>query len=223
MATALNYDRREKVAQSHSGDHALRGKQAGVFHGQGGRRDSAKKDLSAYLRRLEAPLRPFLQGATAPLILAGVEYELAIYRKLCSYPFLVADEIHGSPDHLSASQLHDLACPLALKYFDLFRCQAVQRFHRGAGSDLVSRDIERIVSASREGRIDTLLLVQGAQAWGAIAVASGEVEAHEDRDRGDEDLLNYAAVQTLLHGGSVYVVRPDQLPEETCAAAVLRY
>jgi len=39
----------------------------------------------------------------------------------------------------------------------------------------------------------------------------------------DDDLLDVAATQTLLHGGSVYVVERADMPDEGPFAAVLRY
>jgi radical SAM superfamily enzyme YgiQ (UPF0313 family) len=41
--------------------------------------------------------------------------------------------------------------------------------------------------------------------------------------RGDEHLLDLAAVQTYLKGGIVYAVEPEKVPGGTYAAAVLRY
>ena len=40
---------------------------------------------------------------------------------------------------------------------------------------------------------------------------------------GDEDLLDLAAIQTILNGGTVYVVEPEQVPGQTLLAAVFRY
>jgi hypothetical protein len=39
----------------------------------------------------------------------------------------------------------------------------------------------------------------------------------------DEDLLDFAAVQTLMHGGRVHVLPEEQMPETEPVAAVLRY
>lgn len=39
---------------------------------------------------------------------------------------------------------------------------------------------------------------------------------------GDEDLLNAAAIQTLLNGGTVYAVEPEQVPDTAPLAAIFR-
>jgi len=46
---------------------------------------------------------------------------------------------------------------------------------------------------------------------------------HEEAEPGDEDLLDFAAMQTLLNGGIVYAVEPQKVPDEALLAAVFRY
>jgi hypothetical protein len=50
------------------------------------------------------------------------------------------------------------------------------------------------------------------------------VHVHDDTQAGDE-LLDYAAAQTVMRGGDVYAVDADQLPANNAspAAALLRY
>ncbi|MDX2243921.1 MAG: hypothetical protein NW224_24865 [Leptolyngbyaceae cyanobacterium bins.302] len=50
-----------------------------------------------------------------------------------------------------------------------------------------------------------------------------ELEIHNDAQPGDEDLLNAAAIQTLFHGGTVYAVEPQNVPDDAPVAAVFRY
>ncbi|CAD5939922.1 hypothetical protein PCC9214_01853 [Planktothrix tepida] len=52
---------------------------------------------------------------------------------------------------------------------------------------------------------------------------SNELNVHPEAEPGDDDLLNLAAVQTLLNGGIVYAVPPDSVPDEARLAAVFRY
>jgi hypothetical protein len=61
------------------------------------------------------------------------------------------------------------------------------------------------------------------QEWGNFDPQANELKIHADAEPGDEDLLNSAAIQTLLNGGSVYAVEPDQVPDQALLAAVFRY
>jgi hypothetical protein len=49
------------------------------------------------------------------------------------------------------------------------------------------------------------------------------IHLHDKEQPGDADLLDFAAIQTFLQGGSVYAVKPDQIPDKAPLAAVFRY
>ena len=53
--------------------------------------------------------------------------------------------------------------------------------------------------------------------------ATGQVAMHDQPQPGDEDLLDRAAVHTLLASGTVYAVPAAQVPGPGPAAALLRY
>jgi hypothetical protein len=46
---------------------------------------------------------------------------------------------------------------------------------------------------------------------------------HEEAEPGDEDLLDFTAIQTLLNSGMVYAVEPQKVPDEALLAAAFRY
>jgi len=46
---------------------------------------------------------------------------------------------------------------------------------------------------------------------------------HKTAKPDDEDLLDFAAIQTFLHGGTVYAVEPEKVPDDAPLAAVFRY
>jgi hypothetical protein len=45
----------------------------------------------------------------------------------------------------------------------------------------------------------------------------------EKDEEGSEDLLDFAAVQTILSDGAVYILEGDEMPGGNKAAAVYRY
>jgi hypothetical protein len=79
------------------------------------------------------------------------------------------------------------------------------------------------VAAAREGRVEALFVARDAAVWGVHDLDSGAVEVHEERMPGDDDLLELAAVEALLHQGTVYSVAAGQMPTSGCAAAIMRY
>jgi hypothetical protein len=53
--------------------------------------------------------------------------------------------------------------------------------------------------------------------------SSAEVVQGEQRSAQDQDLLNVAAMETFVAGGTVYAVPPDEVPGRGSVAAVFRY
>lgn len=71
--------------------------------------------------------------------------------------------------------------------------------------------------------IDTLFVAVGVQQWGYFTPDENQVELHQQKEIGDEDLMDFAAIHTLLNGGTVYAVEPEAVPDNTPLAAVFRY
>jgi hypothetical protein len=198
-----------------------------TFHGQGGGSDeSAKNDeLLRYFRLVSDGLTEFLQGDRVPLVLAGVEYLLPIYKEANTYPNLIDTVIKGNPDLLRMDELHRSAWDIIRPFFQAAQEEAFARYQQlsGQASERVADTLEKIVPATFHGRVETLFVAAGVQQWGVFNPVTNEIEIHDPIESGDEPLLDLAAVQTYLKGGIVYAVGPEKVPGGTSAAAVLRY
>jgi hypothetical protein len=80
-----------------------------------------------------------------------------------------------------------------------------------------------VVTAAHDGRVDTLFVALGTRRWGSFDEEARKVEVSDSNGPGTEDLVDLAAIQTLLKGGTVYAVPPDRVPEGSEVAAVYRY
>ena len=197
-----------------------------TFHGQGGGSDeSAKQELLRYFRLVSDGLTEFLQGDRVPLVLAGVEYLLPIYKEANTYPNLIDTVIKGNPDLLRVDELHKSAWDILESHFQAAQAEAVAQYQQLAGqaSERVADTLEKIVPAASDGRVETLFVATGVQQWGVFNPVTNEIKLHNQQQPGDEPLLDLAAVQTYLKGGIVYAVEPEKVPGGTYAAAVLRY
>ncbi len=227
LADALKYDNLEKQLQLHSPGGGNRAGRPAVYHGHGDVGvDDSKDNIRRYFRQIDQGLREVLRQEPAPLVLAGVDYLLPLYRDVNSQPHVLEQGITGNPDGLSAEHLHDQAWAVVEPYFATAQEEAVAHYRQLAGTGRTSRDLRRIVPAAHEGRVNSLFVALGVQRWGTYDPDAGDVSVHDERRVGDEDLLDLAAVQTLLHAGSVYAVDPDLVPDEDThgpVAAVFRY
>jgi len=59
--------------------------------------------------------------------------------------------------------------------------------------------------------------------WGNFDPTNNMIHVHKEPRFRDDDLLDEAATQTLLHGGTVYAVEQTKIPGELPVAAVFRY
>jgi hypothetical protein len=71
--------------------------------------------------------------------------------------------------------------------------------------------------------VDVLFVPVGVQQWGSFDDGTRRAEVHDAQQPGDEDLLNLVAVRSLVAGGTVYAVRPNEMPDGQGIAALLRY
>ena len=160
-----------------------------------------------------------------PLVLAGVEYLLPIYKEANTYPNMIDMVIKGNPDLLSTDELHKSAWEIVQPHFQIAQEEAVAFYQQLAGqkSKQATNTIEEILPAAIQGRVETLFVAAGVQQWGVINPVTYEIEIHDQLQPGDEHLLNLAAVQTYLKGGKVYIMETEKMPGGKNAAAVLRY
>jgi hypothetical protein len=176
-----------------------------------------------YFRQIDHGLHDILRDAKAPLVLAGVDYLHPIYRQANTYNHLIEDGITGNPEHLTAEDLQTMAWDLVEPIFLQAQADAKATYERYAATEQASDDIETIVPAAHFGRVDTLFITVDMQQWGTFDPETQRVQLTEEDDGTAADLLNVAAVQTVLHGGTVYAIAADQMPTHRALSAVFRY
>ena len=226
LIEALQDDENEAHLQSHTSSTA--GTTAGrspVYHGQGGGRENLKNDILRFFNKIDDGLVEFLKGIEAPLVLAGVEFILPIYKEANTYPYLVDSLITGNPDLRTPKELHERSWDIIGPLFRKKQEEAMDRYRQlsGQGSKSVSDTLQEIIPAAFNGQVDTLFVAAGVQQWGSFNRNLNTVQLHEKEESSDEDLMDIAAVFTLLKGGTVYLVKPELIPGGTPVAAVLRF
>jgi hypothetical protein len=213
----------ERNLQLHTVGPVGKGEQSAIFHGHGAGTDDAKANILKYFRRIDAGLSKFLRGEHAPLILAGVDYLLPIYKKANTYQYLLNDGVTGSPEELSIEELRDRAWTIAEPYFREGRKEALARYQQLSGTQQASSDLMEVVPASYHGQIEVLFVAVGVQSWGTFDQDKGQINLHQEVQPDDEDLLDFATIHTLLSGGVVFALAPEQRPDKANVAAIFRY
>ena len=195
------------------------GRQSAIFHGHGTEED--EELIRKYFRQIDAGIRQALPEERAPLVLASVRREADLYREVSEYPAILPDVAAGNPDEKTDKELHGEAWPIVRGHLDRRMQEAVQRFEEQP--DLAVSGVEDAVVAAHHGRVEVLWAALDVQRWGSFDEATASVDVHDQPRPGDHDLLDLAATQTLVNGGTVYAVDASAVPGDGPAAALLRY
>jgi Bacterial archaeo-eukaryotic release factor family 7 len=207
---ALQYDETASEGQFRSATSTS--SQPGQFHGHGSNeRDNRQENILQFFHIINATLHEKLREEKVPLVLAGVDYLLPLYREANTYQHLIEEGITGNQKIDSLQELHNQAWQIVEPYFQKSQEEVLQRYHELFGANTYYQ------------RVDSLLVGVGTQQWGLFDPSSETIYLHEEEETGDEDLLDFVAAHTLLNGGTVYAVAPEEIPYSTTVAAIFRY
>lgn len=221
---ALKLDEPEKQLQMHTGS-SPGGAGAGMFHGQGSGAEEQEAGIERYFSLVDDSLKDIFHEQQAPLVLAGVDYLLPIYRGVSGHAHIMPEGITGSPEQLLPETLKEQAWPIVEPYFRQELEKLVGQYQQFADTEKATDNIEEIVAAAVNGRIDKLVLAVGTQVWGNFNQNTGKVVYYQEGQRKEDylPLLDFAAMQTLQNGGTVFALSQDEMPTKSAVAAIFRY
>jgi len=219
MEEALRLDGPQKSLQMHSDGGG------GMFHGQGPGDEEQKVWVEQYLNLVDTSLKEIFREQNTPLVLAGVDYLLPMYHKVSEYPNIMGEGITGNPDHLRPEELQEQAWRIVETYFQQETKKTVEQYQQLADTDKATDNIEEIVAAAFNGRVDKLILSVENQIWGAFNPKDGKVtrSSNGQSKKYNLALLDFTAMSTLQNGGTVCALSQDEMPTDSPIAAVFRY
>jgi hypothetical protein len=224
---ALQFDDPERQLQYHTSGSSPggAGKRQAIYQGHGGGVDDAKPNILRYFQQVNQGLHEIFKNQNTPLVLAGVEYLQSIYRDVNEYQHLIEEGIEGSPDRVHPKELHEQAWKIVEPLFALYEQEARDRYEQFINSNngKASKDLKKIISAAVGGQVETLFVQNDIQQWGRFKVETNSIQLHNEPETFDEDLLDFAAVQTILNRGTVYALKAEEMPDESSISAVFRY
>jgi len=216
----LEFDQPDHDLKNRSVVHSSVGDMGGVSFGTSSDRERQHAYLSDFYKAVDRGLIDFLHFNRAPLVLAGVVEDIAFYRNASAYPYLVEEGIEGSPGGAMPEE------ELVRRAYQIIRADGVNRAiaelkearERHAPARFLT-NIDKILHAAIDGRVHRLYLDEAARRPGAWP----ELKRGGRSNWGEEDLLNLAAVETILQRGLVYSLPSAEMPDRAIAAAVLRF
>ncbi len=218
LKEALQYDDME-LQQLYRPTASRSSASSGAYYGTSIAVEETKDEVRRFLKQVDKGVRAAMQGDRRPLLLAGVEPVVALFRA-SPYPHLMEPFLPGNPDDQSARELHRRAWAVMAPYFLAGQQQAAAQFEQMAGTGRASANLSDVLRAAETGRVDRLFVVREVDQWGRYDAATGQLTVHPEPEPGDEALLDRAAAQTLLHQGTVYAVAAAEIPKGGGGSAI---
>ncbi|WP_240625538.1 baeRF7 domain-containing protein [Spirosoma pollinicola] len=177
--------------------------------------DTKEKDhlLADYFRLINAAIIEMMGTQNLPLVLASVAYFQPIYHNINTYPNLHKEGLTGNFDHSQPEELHQMAQKLLGDSIDQTKRRFINQYQNSNGSEMVSSDARALLKAGVIGCIDALFLKTETSLWGYFDEITLKTTIHDNRQDGDESLVEKIALLTLLHGGKLYVMDEVNLLE----------
>lgn len=187
--------------------------------------DWRKANTVEFVHRIAVELEHHLARHRLPVVLVADAETQGHFQKLSNLGPLLAGVVETNPESLDVKSLHAAAYDIVRPIFEKGRRQAVDRLAAllGIGDAHATLDAGEIVKAAHLGRIEMLMLADGAELWGRFDEASGKVTMGGDATAAGHDLLDDVAARVLRHGGAVTILSLDEMPDAAPAAAVLRF
>lgn len=243
VQAALHYDVSEHAVQFHStpatpqttgsrgrpsaaGQAVPSGRRQGMFHGHGVVDDDAKEQVQRFFQVLADSLEKVWHRhqPPLPLVLAGVDYERAMFRAASSHPRILDRGVDGNTEYISTEELFERVRPIVEPLLHEELRHKAAAFQDLAGTPRASTDLEEVLLAAADGRVDTLFCDTTVQRWGRFDKTTRSLEVHGNREPGDEELVDRAVHETVFHGGVAYPVNEGTGVMATGpVAAVFRY
>lgn len=198
------------------------GSSKGVMFTTSSEREDKDEHLAHFFRLIDRGVNEVLRGQSQPVVIAAVERELALYREHNTCPHLAKEAVQGAPNSLKSGEMHARAIDALLRCHEQKIDEALAQYNHKVGGGASNR-MKDVVTAAHDGRVLTLLVSDSLQTTGVFDESTHTVKGRETGTSEDEDLVNDAAVQTILHAGQVFVVPNGKMPNGAPLAAIYRF
>lgn len=184
--------------------------------------EGEKVQLTKFIRRVDAALRPVLSHQDLPLILAATEPVASLVRSVSGLDF-EPDIIAGSPDRLTEAELAEGARKVLDARYARKLADFGDLFDTRAGQNRAITDLSDAARAATFGAVDTLLVDIDSVVHGTVDEETGAITFSEEPDAVDYGIVDEIAGRALASGATVLAVRSNDIPRQGELAAILRY
>lgn len=186
------------------------------------RKIDAHPDAERFYREVDRQIiHRVSEPSQLPVILAGIEENLSLYRSVTKNRFLTADAVHGDWTKWTLHEIREAAWKAFEKHY-LDRLARIREDFgtaraRGRGTDSLAEAAQGAVM----GRVGVLLIDADRTVPGSIDLNTGALSPSSDAEAGD--MLDDLAEMAAKTQATVIVTPSDQMPTPSGLAAIFRY
>jgi len=208
----VGFDYKEKALQSRP---QRQGEGHTEYHGHGGADNNKKSEIFRYFRAVDDGLKTILHNDNVPLVIACQDSFFPIYKEANSYQYLYGGEAVGNPAYIDMLELHEKALKIIEPYFEKTKREKLEKFNDLNQTDKTSAAVHDIIPTIIQGKVDTLFLEKKGDIWGIHDENTMAVEVQDEQSPNNVSLMNLAAKAVIEHGGSVFLIDPEEMPEKS--------
>jgi len=193
-----------------------------MFFGHGAGKEDEKEAVEQFLGKVENSITPLLNRKKIPLVVIGLEENVAMYKKSNRYNRLIDDVVHSNPDQLSEADLQKGGWEKVKNYFlkDLYEAKEL---FKDASNEFTSNNLTEIIKSTVMGKTGTLFVSTNELSWGHYNSENNEIEYSTRSENGSMDLINWTAIKAIEKGGQVYALPKEEMPYKVPVAALFRF
>jgi hypothetical protein len=194
------------------------------FHGIGAGRPDDKENIRIYLEEVDDTIwQSHLNKEHVPLLLAGQDFLIPIYRSVSDYKHIWPEALTGNHHQQSDNELYEEAMQLMKPYFEQPLNRALEDYGNKSATDLTSVNISKIIPATYYARVSRLFVRKGSRIWGTFNEQDNKLDILDKESDTMDDLIDKAVIKTIQNGGEVYFMEANEMPEQGELAAIFRY
>ena len=206
--------------------HQGPGGAANLPGGPGVRRSAVRDEYDRkFFRGVDEALGRVLAGDPLPVILVGVDRNLAFFREISAYTAHFAGALTGSHDKTSAYELGQLVWPLMQDHKREARQQALEQLGNAISAQKVASTLGEVWRMAAEGRGDLLLVEEDYHTPGRVDESGMHLTIESDPTPLDvlDDAVDDVIEMVLAKGGRVVFVEDGALEKHQRIALILRF
>jgi hypothetical protein len=212
----------DEMPQAHIQFHTGTEGDGAMFFGHGASEEDRKEVLMQYFRDVEKGITTAMKRVNDPLVLAGLKTNISLYKKVNNYARVLGNAIERNPDDQTDAQLRDLGWEHIRDYFlkDLYQSVDV---YRDSPSERISSDPSEIITSTIMGKSAAIFIKKDHVRWGKYDDENHKVLYRNEPGNDDVDLMNWLSIKGLETGSNVYILSPEEMPDQSDVAALFRF